>query len=163
MEHKLTPLAEILAKHREDEEDDELRVGEKPADLLKRLGLKNPHDLPAFHASNPPPANPLDNNAIALWFIKFCRQNFLPRFLGGGFTQLEADAMLGDGSTPVDMSRAQTRRDMARLRDRMTRLANKLDPSVYEVSGPEDNDYEERLRQFRARVAETWARRSMKP
>lgn len=163
MENKLTPLAEILSKHRDDEEDVELKVGEKPADLLRRLGLKNAHDLPAFQASNPPPANPQDNNAMARWFVKFVRQNFLPSFLGGGFTQLEYDAMLGDGNTTVDMSRADTRREMSRLRDRMTRLANRLDPSVYEASVTEADAYEERLKQFRARIAETGPRRGMKP
>lgn len=150
MEHKLTPLSRILSRHRDDlEDDDELQVGESPAELLKRLGLKNPHDLPAFHVSKPPLPDPRDNMALARWFVKFVRQNFLPRFLGGGFTQLEADAMLGDGHTSVDMSRVESRREMSRLRDRMTRLADRLDPIA-----DEDKLNKERLEHLRARMAE---------
>ncbi|MEG0922877.1 MAG: hypothetical protein RSD57_17350 [Comamonas sp.] len=157
MKHTLTPLAQILSRHREDLEDDELEVGETPAETLKRLGLKRPDELPEFRSM---PALPTSASAdeIQKAIARLIRQYLLPKFLGGGFTNIEIEAMLDDEDSPIERDQAKTQVEMSKLQTRLTQFADKWDPLA-----ADDSAYVEQLERIRAEFEAPAPRKGVRP
>jgi hypothetical protein len=139
-------MTALLLQHRNDQAADKARAGETPADLLKRLGLKGAEQLPEFKSSFPPAATPANNEDISKWAARFIRQHLLPRFLGGGFNQLELDALVSPENTTIGQNQGENRRLKKQLLSRLTQFADRWDPPLDE-NWSARIDHIERLRE----------------
>lgn len=139
-------MTAVLLRRRDAPDADKARAGETPADLLKRLGLKGVEQLPEFKSSFPPAATPANNEDISKWAARFIRQHLLPRFMGGGFSQLELDALLGPRATTVEVSQQDNRQLKKALLRRLTTFADRWDPQ-HDETWLERMDHIERLRE----------------
>jgi len=136
----------LLLRRRDDPNASKARPGETPAELFRRLGLKGAEELPEFKSSFPPVATPANNEDISRWAARFIRQYLLPRFLGGGHTQLELDTLAGPKGTPVEINQQNNRQLKNQLLRRLTSFADRWDPQHDEL-WMERKDHIERLRE----------------
>ena len=139
------PITAFLLRRRDAPDADKARAGETPADVLKRLGLKGVEQLPEFRSAFPPAATPANNEDISKWAARFIRQHLLPRFMGGGFSQLELDALAGPQATTIQVSQQDNRRLKKQLLRRLTTFADRWDPQ-HNQNYLERMDHIERLR-----------------
>ena len=139
-------MTALLLRRRDTPDVDKARAGETPAALLKRLGLKGVEQLPEFRSSFPPAATPTNNEELAKWAARFIRQHLLPRFLGGGYSQLELDALMGPQGTTVEVNQQDNRQLKKQLLRRLTTFADRWDPQHNE-NWRERMDHIERLRE----------------
>ena len=138
-------MTTVLLRRRDVSDADKARAGETPADVLKRLGLKGVEQLPEFRSAFPPAATPANHEDISKWAARFIRQHLLPRFMGGGFSQLELDALAGPQATTIQVSQQDNRRLKKQLLRRLTTFADRWDPQ-HNQNYLERMDHIERLR-----------------
>ena len=139
-------MTAILLQNRDIQAADKARSGETPADVLKRLGLKGVEQLPEFRSSFPPAATSMNHEDISKWAARFIRQHLLPRFLGGGYSQLELDALMGPQATTVEVNQQDNRQLKKQLLRRLSTFADRWDPQHNE-NWLERMDHIERLRE----------------
>ncbi|GKS85494.1 hypothetical protein AVMA1855_15100 [Acidovorax sp. SUPP1855] len=139
-------MTALLLQHRDAQGFDRAKAGETPADLLKRLGLKGAEELPEFRSSFPPAATPSNDEDISRWAARFIRQHLLPRFMGGGYSQLELDALVGPQATTVEVNQKDNRQLKKQLLRRLTTFADRWDPQ-HDENWLGRMDHIERLRE----------------
>ncbi len=81
-----------------------------------------------------------------MWAARFIRHHLLPRFLGGGYSQLELDALVGPENTTVGLNQGKNRRLKKQLLSRLTQFADQWDPQLDE-NWSARLDHIERLRE----------------
>ena len=135
-------MTTVLLRRRDVSDADKARAGETPADVLKRLGLKGVEQLPEFRSSFPPVATSTNHEDISKWAARF----ILPRFLGGRYSQLELDALMGPQATTVEVNQQDNRQLKKQLLRRLSTFADRWDPQHNE-NWLERMDHIERLRE----------------
>lgn len=139
MKLELPPLEKLLDRYNDPETD--VRRGETTAELMKRLGLKNWDTKPELRPVLPP-MHISHSESLEEYIQKLGKR--IRQWLFGR-NDLELAELAGIGNTPAELALTENKQELAKLKTRLTKFADRWDPQQ-----ADDPVYLEQLERIRA-------------